>query len=89
MKTVAKFLFVAIAFSALASFSGCTKKEKTVAGAIIGAGAGAGSTRRTGRFPSGGAAAAAGWKAESFSAGRRESRSARRSGPRTGAFPGR
>lgn len=42
MKTIAKFLFVTMAFSALATFSGCTKKEKTVAGVLIGAGAGAG-----------------------------------------------
>lgn len=41
MRTVAKLLFVAMAFSAMASFSGCTKKEKTIGGALIGAGTGA------------------------------------------------
>ena len=29
MKTIAKILFVTVAFGAMASFSGCTKKEKT------------------------------------------------------------
>lgn len=57
MKTIAKILFVTVAFGAMASFSGCTKKEKTVAGVLIGAGAGAGIGAAVGN--GGGAAAGA------------------------------
>lgn len=41
MKKIISALFVAVILSSALTFTGCTKKEKTIAGVAIGAGAGA------------------------------------------------
>jgi uncharacterized protein YcfJ len=41
MNTITRLIAVAVAVSTLALVSGCTKQEKTISGALIGAGTGA------------------------------------------------